>query len=186
MDNQPTNRPTGRPTNNQPTNEPTNQPTNQQTANQPASKPTNRRTNQPTNQPTDQPTNQPANQPTNQPTDSMEQMPSWQANSSSACQEIPCILSNPKIHYRIHKNQPPIPIPSEINPVHAFHPTFLRSVLILSSQIRLGLPSGVFPPRLPNKTLHAPLLSLIHATSPALLSFLHLTTRIMFGEYYTA
>ena len=33
----------------------------------------------------------------------MEQTPSWEANKTSATQEISCILCNPKVHYRIHK-----------------------------------------------------------------------------------
>jgi len=28
----------------------------------------------------------------------MEQSPSWEDNRFSACQEIPCILWNPKVH----------------------------------------------------------------------------------------
>jgi hypothetical protein len=37
------------------------------------------------------------------------------------------------------------------------HPTSWRSILILSSHLRLGLPSGLFPSGFPIKTLHTPL-----------------------------
>jgi len=37
-------------------------------------------------------------------TNSMEQNFSWDANSHSACHEIPHLLWNLKVHYHVHKN----------------------------------------------------------------------------------
>jgi len=82
----------------------------------------------------------------------MEQSPSWEANRSSASQEIARILWNPKkFHYRVYKSPPPVLILSQFIPVHAPHSTSWISILILSSHLYLGLPSGLFPSGFPTK-----------------------------------
>ena len=46
------------------------------------------------------------------------------------------------------------------NPIQSTdpYPTSWKSILILSTHLRLGLPSGLFPSGFPTKTLHTPLL----------------------------
>ena len=83
----------------------------------------------------------------------MLQIPSWAANWFAASQEIPRISRNPKVHYRTHKRPPPVPILDQPNP------TSWRSIIILSTHLRLGIPSGLLPSGFPTKTLYSPLSS---------------------------
>ena len=48
---------------------------------------------------------------------SMVQSPFWEANSSSATQDTPSILRNPKAHNHIYKSPPPVIILRQIDPV---------------------------------------------------------------------
>jgi hypothetical protein len=75
---------------------------------------------------------------------SLERNP-WEANRFSVSQEIPGILWNSKVHYCIHKCPSPVPILSQLDTVHNLHLISWRSILILSSHLRLGIPSGFFP-----------------------------------------
>jgi hypothetical protein len=95
----------------------------------------------------------------------MEQSPYWKANRFAASQEILSILWNLKVHDRIHKCPTPVLTLSLLNPVHTSHPTSWRFILILSSHLRLGLPSGLFPSGFLTKTLYTPLPSpyVLHA-----------------------
>jgi hypothetical protein len=64
------------------------------------------------------------------------------------------------------------------------HPISLRSILMLSSHLRLTLPNGLFPSGYPTEILYAFLIYLMRATRPANLILLDLITLITFGEAY--
>jgi hypothetical protein len=113
-------------------------------------------------------------------THSTEQSP-WEANRFAASQETARILWNLKLHYCIHKCL--YPKPSQSSP-YPPHPTSWRSVLILSSHLRLVLPSGLFPTDSPTKTRYISLPSPISATCPARLILLDFITCTILSEGY--
>jgi hypothetical protein len=59
---------------------------------------------------------------------SIEQSPSLEPKRFSSSQEISRILWNPKIHYRIYKCPPPVPILSQLNLVRTTPIPFLEVV----------------------------------------------------------
>jgi hypothetical protein len=113
----------------------------------------------------------------------MELSLSWEADSHAATQELLNILWNPKIHYCVHRAlhwslywaRSIQSIPS--------HPISLRSILILSIHLRLGLLSGLSS-GFPTNKLHALLISPTSATCPAHLILLDLIVLIILGEEY--
>jgi len=64
------------------------------------------------------------------------------------------------------------------------HPTSWRSILILFSHLRLGLPNDLFPSGFPTKTMYTPLPSPIRTTCPTHLILLYFITRTILGEQY--
>lgn len=66
----------------------------------------------------------------------MEQSP-CEANRFSASHKIPHIEWNPKDHYHVYKSLLLVPVPSQMNPVHAPIPSLGRCISILSSYTKV-------------------------------------------------
>ena len=114
----------------------------------------------------------------------MEQSPSLEANWFCSYSRNSPHFWKPKVHHRTHKCPPPVPILSQLHPVPTNPSTSCRSILIISSNLHLGLPSGLFPLSLPTRTLYTPLPCPIPVTCPAHLILLDFTTRTIFSKEY--
>jgi hypothetical protein len=68
----------------------------------------------------------------------MDQSPSAETIVHSASQEIPRLLWNTKVHYRVHKSPSPIHTLSQVNPIHTPKPYFqkIQFNIILRSTTR--------------------------------------------------
>jgi hypothetical protein len=90
----------------------------------------------------------------------------------------------PKIHHRIHNSPRTIPILSQIDPLPTSQPISLRSILIPSSHLRLGLSNGLLPSGFPTKTLYLFIPSPMRATCPAHLILRHLICLTISDDEY--
>jgi len=82
----------------------------------------------------------------------VKRSPPGEANSHSASHDISQPLWKPKVYYRVHKSSPPVPnLTATCIHSTSFHNISLRSILILSSHLRLGLSSGLLHSGFPTK-----------------------------------
>ena len=114
----------------------------------------------------------------------MKQSLSWEAVNFAASQEIPRIYGTRKfLTVPTSARHPSLSWANSIqSPLP--HPTSWRSILILSSHLRFGLPNSLFPSGFPTNTLCTPLSSPIRATCLAHLIRFDFTTRTILGKKY--
>ena len=98
--------------------------------------------------------------------------------------KFPRVLRNPKLYYCIHKCPPPVPILSQLDPVHTSTTHYLKIYLYIIFPSTPGSPkwslSLVFSHQTPVYASPLP----IRATCPAHLILLDFTTQAILGEQY--
>jgi hypothetical protein len=100
---------------------------------------------------------------------------SWEAANCATIQEIPSNFKEPESSSQCSQEPSTGPYPEPVRS-SPHHPNLsLRSILILSTHLRLGLPSGFFPSGFPTNILYAFLVSPIRATWPAHLIIIDLS-----------
>ena len=115
---------------------------------------------------------------------SMEYSAASEDNLFSASQLTPQILWNTNVHQYIHTCLSPVPILNQLDPVHAAIATSVKSILIFSCYVHLGLSCCLFPSGFCTKTLYTLIVSPICATCTAHLKVLNLITRTILCEQH--
>jgi hypothetical protein len=101
----------------------------------------------------------------------------WEDIACAATEEFSNILWNPKDHYRVHKSPPLLHNLSQIGPVHTT-PSYLRSIIKLSTHLRLGFLVNSFP-------LAFPPIAYMHSSFPPfMLHILAISSSLTWSFYY--
>ena len=114
----------------------------------------------------------------------MEQIPFWEANPFSDCQDILRILWNPKVRYLIHKCPPPVPILIQLDLVHTPTSHLLKFHLNIILQSTPGSPKQSLFLKFPHQNPVYTSLFPIRSICPAHLILLDFITRTILGEGY--